>query len=89
MRHPALLDRERCLLILIDFQEGYRNALLVKRSDLLKLAILINLKTTAAEIGHEIVLLIDDGGVENHLLNLLPENELPWISLNRRVTALA
>src|SRR2546422_7875954 len=27
MRHPALLDRERCLLILIDFQEGYRTAL--------------------------------------------------------------
>src|SRR5947207_15714840 len=27
MRHPALLDRERCLLILIDFQEGYRSAL--------------------------------------------------------------
>ena len=27
MRHPALLDRERSLLILIDFQEGYRNAL--------------------------------------------------------------
>src|SRR5204862_274537 len=27
MGHPALLDRERSLLILIDFQEGYRNAL--------------------------------------------------------------
>src|SRR5438552_12470870 len=27
MRHPALLERERCLLILIDFQEGYRTAL--------------------------------------------------------------
>ena len=27
MRHPALLDRERCALVLIDLQEGYRRAL--------------------------------------------------------------
>jgi nicotinamidase-related amidase len=27
MRHPALLDRERAVLILIDLQEGYRSAL--------------------------------------------------------------
>jgi nicotinamidase-related amidase len=27
MRHPALLDRERAVLVLIDLQEGYRSAL--------------------------------------------------------------
>ncbi len=27
MRHPALLDRERSVLVLIDLQEGYRSAL--------------------------------------------------------------
>src|SRR2546428_11907721 len=27
MRHPALLDRERSVLVLIDLQEGYRTAL--------------------------------------------------------------
>src|SRR3989442_510343 len=27
MRHPALLDRERSLLVVIDLQEGYRSAL--------------------------------------------------------------
>ncbi len=27
MRHPALLDRERAVLVLIDVQEGYRQAL--------------------------------------------------------------
>jgi len=56
--------------------------LLVKRGNLLSLAVLKYLKAAPAKIRDQIVLLVDDDGVQYNFFHLLPENELAGIAFN-------
>ena len=56
--------------------------LLVKRGNLLSLAVLKDLKAAPAEIRDQIVLLVDDHCVQYNFFHLLPENELAGIAFN-------
>jgi nicotinamidase-related amidase len=63
MRHPALLDRERTVLVLVDLQEGYRSVLagwegvVVASTLLVRGAVLLGIPTVVTEqyprgVGH-------------------------------------
>ena len=51
-----------------------------ERSNSLWLAILVNRKCIPLEIGYEVLLIIEDGGVQDDLFDLLLENESPTVA---------